>query len=102
MIKEKTIKGECSAKACFRITEPQGLHNVQISTRLGTARREGIAEGEARGIVKGEARGIVKGEARGKAKGIAAVLKLLRSKRVSPDVLAAVRALKSSAKLQKA
>ena len=86
MIKEKTIKGECSAKACFRITEPQGLHNVQISTRLGTARREGIAEGEARG----------------KAKGIAAVLKLLRSKRVSPDVLAAVRALKSSAKLQKA
>ena len=94
MTKEKTIKGECSAKACFRITEPQGLHNVQISTRLGTARREGIAEGEARGIVKGEARG--------KAKGIAAVLKLLRSKRVSPDVLAAVRALKSSAKLQKA
>ena len=82
MTKEKTIKGECSAKACFRITEPQGLHNVQISTRLGTARREGIAEGEARGI--------------------AAVLKLLRSKRVSPDVLAAVRALKSSAKLQKA
>ena len=70
----------------------------EISTRLGTARREGIAEGEARG----EARGIVKGEARGKAKGIAAILKLLRSKRVSPDVLAAVRALKSSAKLQKA
>ena len=66
----------------------------EISTRLGTARREGIAEGEARGIVKGEARG--------KAKGIAAVLKLLRSKRVSPDVLAAVRALKSKAKLQKA
>ena len=94
MTKEKTIKGECSAKACFRITEPQGLHNVQISTRLGTARREGIAEGEARGIVKGEARG--------KAKGIAAVLKLLRSKRVSPDVLAAVQALKSKAKLQKA
>ena len=58
----------------------------EISTRLGTARREGIAEGEARG----------------KAKGIVAVLKLLRSKRVSPDVLAAVRALKSSAKLQKA
>ena len=94
MTKEKTIKGECSAKACFRITEPQGLHNVQISTRLGTARREGIAEGEARGIVKGEARG--------KAKGIAAVLKLLRSKRVSPDVLASVRVLKSSANLQKA
>ena len=90
MTKEKTIKGECSAKACFRITEPQGLHNVQISTRLGTARREGIAEGEARG------------EARGKAKGIAAVLKLLRSKRVSPDLLAAVQALKSKAKLQKA
>ncbi len=86
MTKEKTIKGECSAKACFRITEPQGLHNVQISTRLGTARREGIAEGEARG----------------EAKGISKVLKLLRSKRVSPDVLAAVRALKSSAKLQKA
>ena len=71
---------------------------MQISTRLGTARREGIAEGEARG----EARGIVKGEARGKAKGIAAVLKLLRSKHVSPDLLAAVQALKSKAKLQKA
>jgi hypothetical protein len=55
---------------------------VQISTRLGTARREGIAEGEANGISK--------------------VLKLLRSKHVSPDVLAAVRTLKSSAKLQKA
>ena len=50
----------------------------EISTRLGTARREG----EANGIEK--------------------VLKLLRSKRVSPDVLAAVRTLKSSAKLQKA
>ena len=62
----------------------------EISTRLGTARREGIAEGEARGIVKGE------------AKGIAAVLKLLRSKHVSPDLLAAVQALKSKAKLQKA
>ena len=78
MTKEKTIKGECSAKACFRITEPQGLHNVQISTRLGTARREG----DATGIEK--------------------VAKLLRSKHVSPDLLAAVQALKSKAKLQKA
>ena len=58
----------------------------EISTRLGTARREGEARGEARG----------------EANGISKVLKLLRSKRVSPDVLAAVRALKSSAKLQKA
>jgi len=51
---------------------------VQISTRLGTARREG----EATGIEK--------------------VAKLLRSKHVSPDLLAAVQALKSKAKLQKA
>ncbi len=74
MTKEKTIKGECSAKACFRITEPQGLHNVQISIRLGTARREGIAEGEAKGIEK--------------------VVKFLRSKGVSPKLLAAAQALK--------
>ena len=77
MIKEKTIKGECSAKACFRITEPQGLHNVQISTRLGTARREGIAEGEARGEAKTNK-----------------ILKFLRSKGVSPKLLAAAQALK--------
>ena len=54
----------------------------EISTRLGTARREGIAEGEAKGIEK--------------------VVKFLRSKRVSPNLLAAVQALKSKAKLQKA
>lgn len=46
----------------------------EIMTRLGTARREGIAEGEAKGIVK--------------------VVKLLRSKRVSPELLAAVQSLK--------
>ena len=77
LTKEKTIKGECSAKACFRITEPQGLHNVQISTRLGTARREGIAEGEARGEAKTNK-----------------ILKFLRSKGVSPKLLAAAQALK--------
>ena len=77
MTKEKTIKDECSAKACFRITEPQGLHNVQISTRLGTARREGIAEGEARGEAKTDK-----------------ILKFLRSKGVSPKLLAAAQALK--------
>lgn len=46
----------------------------EIMTRLGTARREGIAEGEAKGIAK--------------------VVKLLRSKRVSPELLAAVQSLK--------
>ncbi len=49
----------------------------EISTRLGTARREG----EANGIEK--------------------VVKLLRSKRVSPDLLSAVQALKYSTKLKK-
>ena len=41
-----------------------------------------------------EAEAYLKGEAKGEAKGITKVLKLLRSKRVSPDILAAVRALK--------
>ena len=49
-------------------------------TRLGTARREAKAEGFAEGEVKGE------------AKGIAKVMKLLRAKRASPDLIAAVSA----------
>ncbi|MBR2271324.1 MAG: hypothetical protein IJ912_03105 [Fibrobacter sp.] len=53
------------------------MHNVQISTRLGTARREGIAEGEARGEAKTNK-----------------ILKFLRSKGVSPKLLAAAQALK--------
>ncbi len=49
----------------------------EISTRLGTARREGIAEGEARGEAKTNK-----------------ILKFLRSKGVSPKLLAAAQALK--------
>ena len=49
----------------------------EISTRLGTARREGIAEGEARGEAK-----------------MNKILKFLRSKGVSPKLLAAAQALK--------
>ena len=54
----------------------------EISTRMGTARREGFAEGEAKGLVKGEARG--------KAK----MAKFLRAKGVSAKLLNAALAIK--------
>ena len=49
---------------------------------------------EAEAYLKGEAKGKAKGIAEGEAKGIAKVMKLLRAKRASPDLIAAVQALK--------
>ena len=54
----------------------------EISTRMGTARCEGFAEGEAKGLVKGETRG--------KAK----IAKFLRAKGVSAKLLNAAPAIK--------
>ena len=69
----------------------------EISTRMGTARREGEAIGEARG----EARGVAKGEARGIAianKRFAArdkkIAKFLRANGVSAKLLNAALAIK--------
>ncbi len=54
----------------------------EISTRMGTARREGFAEGEAKGLAKGE------------AKGKAKMAKFLRAKGVSAKLLNAALAIK--------
>ena len=61
----------------------------EISTRMGTARREGEARGEARGVAKGEARAIKKFAARDKK-----IAKFLRANGVSAKLLTAAMALK--------
>ena len=65
--------------------EPQGLHEVQISTRMGTARREG----EARDVAKGEARANKKFAVRDKK-----IAKFLRANGVSAKLLNAALAIK--------
>lgn len=62
----------------------------EYSAGLATARRRG----EAEGFAKGEAKGLKKGEAKGLKKGKAQIVKFLRSKGVSPKLLAAALAMK--------
>ena len=61
----------------------------EISTRMGTARREGFAEGEARGLAKGEAKMSKKFAARDKK-----IAKFLRANGVPSKLLTAALAIK--------
>ncbi|MBO5988463.1 MAG: hypothetical protein J6Q03_03160, partial [Paludibacteraceae bacterium] len=55
---------------------------------LSTAKKEGLAEGEAIGIQKGEAIGIEKGRAEGEAIAMQKMAKRLKSQGVPADVIA--------------
>jgi plasmid maintenance system antidote protein VapI len=82
---EDPIFASARNRLCVSRIKPKLLKAMEAKMFDDKHVREAI---EAEAFLKGEAKGMAKGMAKGRAK----VMKLLRAKRVSPDLIAAVSA----------